>query len=86
MTKHSLTTKTLFTLLTQPGRYRPQRQHRFHKPARFNADGLALPAAMFMVLAIIVASLVMTTRSLGSWSRSNDRNDAEAAQEAAEFR
>jgi hypothetical protein len=85
MTKHSLTTKTLFTLLTQPGRHRPQRQHRFHKPARFNSDGIALPAAMFMVLAIIVASLVMTTRSLGIWSRSNATSDSMAAKDAAEF-
>ena len=40
---------------------------------------------MFMVLAIIVASLVMTTRSLGIWSRSNDRLDSMAAKDAAEF-
>ncbi|MCX5947156.1 MAG: hypothetical protein NTY67_02865 [Cyanobacteria bacterium] len=85
MTKHSLTTKTLLALLTQPGRHRPQRQDRFRKPARFNSDGFALPAAMFLVLAIIVASLIMTTRSLGISTRSIATSDSMAAKDAAEF-
>jgi len=85
MTKHSLTTKTLLALLTQPGRHRPQRQHRFRKPARFNADGFALPAAMVMAFVIIGISSVLITQSLGIWTRSNDRLDSMVAKDAAEF-
>ena len=40
---------------------------------------------MFLVLAIIVACLIMTTRSLGIWTRSNANSDSMAAKDAAEF-
>jgi hypothetical protein len=47
------------------------------------SDGLAIATASLLVPVIVIANLLLMTRSLGLWYRGNGSSDALAAKDAA---